>query len=118
MGRLAIDSSGPSNMAEGDVEGRDGVFEGRKRSEGGERDTRKRRREEGEVAKEALKAECGKCGELIFYIVPPLNRSSPITCKILAILAYPKDISVYCGSNVSSVKAKALAIFLLVFFGG
>ena len=56
-------------MVEGDDGGNGEFIEGRRRSEGGERDTRKRRREEGEVAKEALKAECDKCGNLIFYIV-------------------------------------------------
>ena len=47
-------------MAEGDDGGNGNFIEGRRRSEGGERDTRKRRREEGELVREEV--ACEVCG--------------------------------------------------------
>ena len=79
MGRLAI-TPGASPMAvdrergRGDVgrsPGREdaGGQMGRSRSEGGERLTRKRRREGGEVEDDWEKGKCGKCGEILWVIV-------------------------------------------------
>ena len=56
-------------MAEGDGRGGERDIMGRRRSEGGERLTRIKRREEGEVEKNFLRDQCKKCGEKIYIIV-------------------------------------------------
>ena len=78
MGRLIL-SPGASPMDDSDAEaGGSGLEkkEGRKRSEGGERLTRKRRREGLDVVKE--KVICEKCGTVLLVMDKELLRQKKI----------------------------------------
>ena len=69
MGRLNLDSSGAAPMVEGEERDGERDIMGRKRSEGGERLTRIRRKEEEQVEKNFCRDQCKKCGEKIYILI-------------------------------------------------